>query len=224
MKPKADDQTGGEQAEPAPANWLENSISGLASMIIHMVLIICLSLITWGYYGGVGTGDDVLIGNLPHEVLSDAQEDKLESEDEVKMERDAESLDDPLEDIQPPTPDSSSESFDTLVATPSPSGGGSTSFELGSVSIGGSMSGGGWDGMIQQLKRNGLDIVIAFDSTGEASLGKAPVVGIALGSGQGGGPQSVLAVPFLPAAPQPREAPIDVTVIDNEPLPDPFEV
>jgi Mg-chelatase subunit ChlD len=28
------------------------------------------------------------------------------------------------------------------------------------------MAGGGWDGLIQSLRRNGLDIVVAFDSTG----------------------------------------------------------
>ena len=31
------------------------------------------------------------------------------------------------------------------------------------------MSGGGWEGMIQKLRRNGLDIVITFDSTGSMS-------------------------------------------------------
>ena len=28
------------------------------------------------------------------------------------------------------------------------------------------MSGGSWDGMLQSLRRHGLDIVVAFDSTG----------------------------------------------------------
>ena len=28
------------------------------------------------------------------------------------------------------------------------------------------MSGGGWEGMLQTMRRNGLDIVLTFDSTG----------------------------------------------------------
>ena len=169
--PRADEGQDDGQDRVVPGNWLENSISGLTSMVIHMVLFIVACLITWGTYSGVGEGDDVLIGVLPSENLDTAQNDEqLSNNEEVQCEQEAETLDDPLEDISPPSADTSdSLALDTLVATPSPSGGGSTSFDLGTVSIGGSMAGGGWDGMIQQLRRNGLDIVIAFDSTGSMS-------------------------------------------------------
>src|SRR5690606_557715 len=44
------------------------------------------------------------------------------------------------------------------------------SFDLGAVSVGGGSGGdGGWEGMIQNLRRHGLDIVITFDSTGSMS-------------------------------------------------------
>jgi hypothetical protein len=55
------------------------------------------------------------------------------------------------------------------LASPS-AGGAAGEFDLGSVSVGAGMAGGGsWDGMLQTLRRNGLDVVIAFDSTSSMS-------------------------------------------------------
>ncbi len=169
--PRADEGDEGALEEAAPTNWLENSISGLASMVIHMLLFILACLITWGGVGGAGEGEEVMIGNLPSEVLDNSQDDEvLEAAEEVESEMDTESLDDPLEDIAPPTATASDEpALDSLIASPTVTGGAASSFELSSASTGGSMSGGDWEGMIQQLRRNGLDIMITFDSTGSMS-------------------------------------------------------
>ena len=72
-------------------------------------------------------------------------------------------------EVQPPVNVSSASATDEplAVASPSLSGGDSGSFELGTVSIGGGgMAGGSWDGLVQNLRRHGLDIVVCFDSTG----------------------------------------------------------
>ncbi len=158
---------GEDVLQAPPGNILENSISGLASMVIHMVLFIILCLITWGGVGGGGEGEQLEIGSLPSEILDNSQEEDFTATEEVERASETESLEDPLEDISPPSADVSSDTaMEFLSATPSPSGGGSTSFDVSSSPRGGSMSGGGWEGMIQSLKRNGLDVIIAFDSTG----------------------------------------------------------
>lgn len=48
-----------------PSHWLQNSMSGLLSLIFHMLLLLVLALITTGSSGGEGLGEDVLIGQLP---------------------------------------------------------------------------------------------------------------------------------------------------------------
>ena len=154
--------------------WLDGSISGLGSMIIHMGLLLAVALFQPKTRGsGEGLTDEVLIGILPSEQLTDQQEEQV-SAGEVKSNRSAESVEEMVE-VEPVTSaaESSAASSElSAAATPSPSGGDSGGFDLGTVRLGGgSMAGGGgsWDGMIRQLQRNGLDIVICFDSTGSMS-------------------------------------------------------
>jgi hypothetical protein len=66
---------------------------------------------------------------------------------------------------------SSASDGEISLSTPSPSGGESSGFDLGNVQIGGggSMGGGSFEGMVGQLRRSGLDIVLCFDSTGSMS-------------------------------------------------------
>ena len=149
---------------------LDGSISGLGSMVIHMTLLLLIALVQSNTGGGAGEGlsNEVLIGVLPSEQLTDQQEEQV-SADEVKQARLGDSAEEMVE-VEPVTSSAeSSASTDSPASTPSPSGGETGGFDLGTVRIGGgSMSGGGgnWDGMIKQLRRNGLDIVICFDSTG----------------------------------------------------------
>jgi len=158
-----------EPEEPLPAepsHWWENSISGLISVVVHMILLLILALIGYSSYSGEGLGEDVLIGELPSEILSDAQDEELNPA-ETAQEAAASEAEETL-DVEP-TFDTSSESeiADLSVPTPSSSGGESGAFNFGAVTAGGgSMAGGSWDGLLQNLRRNGLDIVITFDSTG----------------------------------------------------------
>ena len=173
--PKAHEET---PSEVAPRRGvfqiLDGSISGLGSMIIHMGILLLIALFQSNSGGGAGEGltNDVLIGVLPSEQLTDQQEEQV-SADDVKQSKSAEQAEEMIE-VEPvaSAAEASAASSNLSAATPSPSGGGdSGGFELGTVRVGGSMSGGGgnWDGMIRQLRRNGLDIVICFDSTGSMS-------------------------------------------------------
>ena len=166
--PKADDGDPSEQDEQLtePSPLLKNSVSSLVSVIFHTILLILLALFQWGGSGLPGEeGEDVMIGVLPAETLSDSQDESLDSAPEVEQE---DSVDDTLEDldVEPPTDISDPSAMDDVALSPtSLSGSSSGAFDLGVASAGGG-GGGGWDGMIQQLRRNGLDVVIVFDSTG----------------------------------------------------------
>ena len=72
-------------------------------------------------------------------------------------------------EIEPPVETGTDFADDTNLTMASPSAGGSdaASFDLGVTSVGGGgTSGGGWEGLLQSLQRNGLDICLTFDSTG----------------------------------------------------------
>jgi hypothetical protein len=168
--PSADDARQAQQhaAVAEPSHWWENSVSGLVSGVFHMLLLLFLALFATSRGSGEGLGEDVLIGELPSEVLRPAQDEELNTEvpsATQSVTATVESL-----EVGPPVPVSTSDtSFEESFALVSPStgGGGANSFDLGTISIsGGSMSGGSWDGLMQNLRRNGLDIVLAFDSTG----------------------------------------------------------
>jgi hypothetical protein len=163
--PAAADGPEPDEEEPvAASHWWENSVSGLASVVIHMLLLLILALISYDSSSGEGIGEEVLIGELPSEELSDAAEEQLSAEDS-----EVDAPDEEFEEIEiEPTAAAESESELAELTELTPLGGGSSSgsFELGTVDIGGSMTGGSWDGMLQNLRRNGLDIVLTFDSTG----------------------------------------------------------
>lgn len=163
-----------ESTRPAthrgPSSWLENSISGIGSLLVHLMIFLVVALTQTEGGSGEGLSDEVLVGILPSETLSDRQEEQLTT-DEVLSDQPREELE-PMLEIESPAATGGSTSggaTDLTLATPSPSGASAGAFDLGSVQIGGSMAGGSWDGMLQSLRRNGLDIVICFDSTGSMS-------------------------------------------------------
>ncbi len=164
--PKATDDVEQLPEKVERSRWLQNSMSGLLSLIFHMVLILVLALITYGSVGGVGAGEDVLIGKLPSESLGESQDEQLEAA-EVAADTSSD-FTDSLE-VEPPVDSSleADESDTMVVVSPSTGGSEATSFDLGATTVGGgSMAGGGWDGLLQSLRRDGLDIVLTFDSTG----------------------------------------------------------
>ena len=171
--PKATDPAVAQEAEQPeePSHWWENSVSAMASLVFHLVVILLLAVVKFGGPGLEGLAGDVLIGDIPAVQLGDSQSEELAPESQPASAAAAEELNEMLE-VAPPvdiTSDSAESFRDEALAIVAPSSGGGdtgSSFDLGAVSIGGgSMGGGSWDGMVQQLRRNGLDIVLTFDST-----------------------------------------------------------
>lgn len=158
-----DDLDAARQSAVSQASLLRSAIAGASSMVIHIILLVLLALIQFGGEEGVGEGEAVFIGKLPGEALDDSPR---ESFDPVAAESDLIEPEafEPLE-IEPPTEllQVGGELAEAAASPTAASGGGS--FDLaGSASGGG--GGGGWDGMLQNLRRNGLEVVICFDSTG----------------------------------------------------------
>ncbi|MFO7907343.1 MAG: VWA domain-containing protein [Pirellulaceae bacterium] len=164
--PKATDETEQASEKREPSHWLQHSLSGLLSLTFHIILILILALITYGSHGGTGRGEDVLIGKLPSQELGDSQDEQLEAA-EVAPDTSSD-FTESLEVDPPVNSDSEMDALDEMMAaSPSAAGSAATSVELGATTIGrGSMSGGDWNGLLQSLRRHGLDIVLTFDSTG----------------------------------------------------------
>lgn len=150
---------------PAPTNWLDSSFSGVASLVIHLAIFLAIALIQRGSgTEGIGEGEEVQIGVLPMEELSETPQEQL-TVSEVQKEQTAEQME--LADVEAPSAAATDAAGDlAAIGTPSPSGGDSGSFDIGAVQIGGASGGGSWEGMIGTLRRTGLDIVLCFDSTG----------------------------------------------------------
>jgi len=165
--PKAGEEQ--EEAAPVaaePTHWWQNSISGLVSVVFHMVLFVVLALIGYNSYSGEGLGEDVLIGELPSEKLGESSDEQLSAE-EATAEAAEDSFEDVLEVDPPVAATESFEMAELAIPSPSSSGGSAGAIDFGTITTGGgSMGGGSWDGLLQNLRRNGLDIVITFDSTG----------------------------------------------------------
>ena len=162
--PSAADFEEGQEAVVERTHWWKYSVSSLASVALHTALILCLVLVRCDSDQGLGPAEEVLIGVMPSEELSQGQDDQLVQEEPEVSEQ--EELEVTLDVAPAPTTDAAS---DEVVAISSPSTtGDAASFNQGALTLGGggSMSGGNWDGLLKNLQRNGLDIVIAFDSTG----------------------------------------------------------
>mgnify|MGYP002634516003 CR=1 FL=1 len=153
------------EADPEEAHhfaWWENSVSTLVSLVIHALLLLILALWTYGGSGLAGEGEEVLIGEMPKIALDESPEEELQSE--TNEEETADSLDD-LTEIEPLDMADLTSNAEMAAAAPLAGGGGSTiEFDADVTGAGG--AGGDWEGMIESLRRDGLDIVIAFDSTG----------------------------------------------------------
>jgi hypothetical protein len=171
--PNASDQLAEARRRGEPTNWLDYTISALTSTILHMAAL--LFLVYWQGEGSdtVGPGDVVQIGTLPVQELARSPAEELQAES-VEQTQSPSALEETLE-VEPPvitSADTSAAEAELAISAPTVGGADSAGFDLGTVGIagGGGMAGGGsWDGMLQNLRRKGLDVVIAFDSTGSMS-------------------------------------------------------
>ena len=169
--PKADNEVDdGEHRELIrPGRWLENTGSGLGSCVIHMLILIILGLIPWGGDGIGGEGNEVLIGQMQEIQLSSDFDDQLDPEEADAAEAVEDSLDAPLDEVLPPGAMTAETSLEDIPLNISPSGS-SSAFTAETMASSRSSTGGeDFDGLVQRLRRDGLDIVIVFDSTASMS-------------------------------------------------------
>lgn len=156
------------QLDP-PSRWMENSLSGVSAIILHLLLLVLLAMIPWGNFstGEGGEGDQIMIGQLAREQLVDSPKDQLQP---MEIENPTESTTDEIlenEMFSPTTLNPLAENeFDLKLGAIS--GGARKSFEIQSENQSSLLAGGAeeFGKMISRLQKDGLDIVIVFDSSG----------------------------------------------------------
>jgi hypothetical protein len=174
--PKASDQLPHEKAHRDPWAWFDYSVSSLTSMMVHMALFLLLVYLQGDGSNTAGPGEEIQIGMFPIQELADTPAGELQAETVAQSTTQSPSaLEETLEAESPvlTSSDTSAEETEQALAAPSIGGGDPAGFDLGGVGgagAGGGMAGGGsFDSMVKSLRRNGLDVVIAFDSTGSMS-------------------------------------------------------
>ncbi|MEM7452784.1 MAG: VWA domain-containing protein [Planctomycetota bacterium] len=158
-----------EERISPPRRTLEHMMCGFTALIMHLLVLIVIALMPWGDFsdGYEGDGEQILIGHLSQEKLVNNPTDEL-----TRMEIDNPNDFQPLDIMQTELFADASEnplSNNPLdISLPAMSGGARQSFEVRSIDQGDPLAGGSeaFGKMVDRLKRDGLDIVICFDSTG----------------------------------------------------------
>ena len=170
MLPKSSLQYGRKERQiDAPSRWMENWLSGVIAISIHLLLLVLLAMIPWGDFstGEGGEGDQIMIGHLSREQLVDSPTDEFQAM-EIESPIDSPSVDVLQHEMFSPTelnPLSANELDINLGAI---SGGARKSFEIQSENQSSVLAGGAeeFGKMISRLQEDGLDVVIVFDSSG----------------------------------------------------------
>ena len=157
-----------EQLQP-PSRFLENMLCGFSTVILHLLVLIVFALIPWGDFsdGQGGEGEQILIGQLAREQLVDQPTEKLQQV-EIQNPTEFEPLDSLQDDMLNPVSENPIADAAIDLTLPSLFGGAQKAFEIQTVNDANLLAGGSeeFGKMISRLKRDGLDIVITFDSTG----------------------------------------------------------
>lgn len=152
-----------------PTHWTESLLCGIGAVAIHLAILVLIAMIPWGKFneGTMGDAESVFIGELPQVRLVDQVENEFEPvEFDVDSTESAADLTDPLQ--QSPLNSESADVAADALAAMSPSAASGTPQDIANLSTSEALSGGqeDFDRLIQRLNRDGLDIVITFDSTG----------------------------------------------------------
>lgn len=167
--PKSEKQRPRVHELTPPSRWMENSLCGIGAVILHLLVLIGLALVPWGQFseGTEGAANQVLIGQLPRNQLVDNPDDDFKQVEiqSTRKTSQSEMLDSEM--FSPKAVDANAKAMMEL-NTLSPSGGAQQPFEIRSFHDSAIVGGGQEDfgEMLTRLKRDGLDIVITFDSTG----------------------------------------------------------
>ena len=168
--PKSNLQYGSKERQlTAPSRWMENSLSGISAIIIHLMVLVLFAMIPWGNFssGEGGEGDQIMIGQLSREQLVDSPIDKLQSM-EIENPIESTAVDVLQNEMLSPTDLNPLADNAMDLNLGAISGGARRSFEIESQNQSSVLAGGSeaFGKMIQRLQKDGLDIVIVFDSTG----------------------------------------------------------
>ncbi len=147
--------------------WLNNSVSGLISLVLHMAILLTFAMVTCDFRGGGGAeGEEVLIGELPQLQLSQQNDEALDAEAaQAEAEPQQETLVETLEVITPIESSAGDFSLDLDLSEFSPSGGGSGGApEVSALSGGGGALGQGASFM--GLHAKGTRFCIIADCSG----------------------------------------------------------
>ena len=156
-----------------PSRTLTNVICALGSFAFHLIVLVLIGLMSWGGDSAVkeGEGEEVWIGELPFASLTDrlGEEVELDSAESVSEASATEMM---LEEVTPPDFSGSESLAEVVEASPSSSVAFGEGSEFENANLAASAAGGGsedFEGLIQRLRRDGLEVVIVFDSTGSMS-------------------------------------------------------
>ncbi len=123
--------------------WLRGSLSGMLSFAIHFCLMLSLSLVTCDYRGDSGRGEEVFIGELASQHLSDIDKGELDPGEPEVSNPQQEQLDESFEEVAPPDPASEGDLVEIQSLQLAPSGASGGTPEIGAVSSGGGALGEG---------------------------------------------------------------------------------
>ncbi len=154
----------------APSLWMERWFSMLGALFLHLLVLAILALIPYRFLsqGDWSEGTDVMIGTVASVALQDTAETNLEME---SSQLDSQHRAADLFSEQMRSPSSTAMSSRQAAEDPvlSPGGGQQGVFDLQAVQNildQGDTGSEEFEQLISQLKQNGLEIVIVFDSTG----------------------------------------------------------
>lgn len=153
----------------APRQWALIAVCGTGAIALHLVLLVLMGLVPWGVFREetAAPAERIVIGQLPLPTRLDPSNDLPE---QLSAEE--------------PSPEQWSESFDSQLVLPlttkdlaerpvdsqrySPSAGSGDPFDVEARIPPSLLSGGNEDfgNLLARLQKDGLDIVITFDSTG----------------------------------------------------------
>jgi DNA-directed RNA polymerase subunit RPC12/RpoP len=156
------------QIDP-PSRWMESSLSGISAVVLHLMLLVLLALMPWGNFstGEGGEGDQIMIGHLAREQLIDTPNDKLQS---VEVQNPIESNSAELleNEFDSPTALNALAQSELDLSMGAIRGGARNALQIESANQSSILAGGSesFGKMLTKLKKDGLDIVIVFDSTG----------------------------------------------------------
>ncbi|MEM7785260.1 MAG: VWA domain-containing protein [Planctomycetota bacterium] len=150
-----------------PSRAMENSFSGISAIAIHLLALVALALIPWGNFatGEGGEGDQIMIGQLSKQQLVETPNEQLQS---IEVENPVDTTNSEFLENDLVSPDAINPLSDMQLNIGSISGGARKAIEIQSFNQMSVLASGSeaFGKMINRLKKDGLDIVIVFDSTG----------------------------------------------------------